>query len=163
MRNKLALLFVAASVLPAAAHVMLEQASARPGSHYVARFHVGHGCSGSPTIALRIAIPDAVPQASAMPMPGWTVTMDRAPGGRVRAIRWSGGKLAPTTPGIFEIHMRLPGKAQTLAFPTVQTCETGQEEWTERGEGVRHPAPLLAVSPTDAPAAMPDMAGMHHM
>ena len=45
---------------PALAHITLEQREAPAGSTYKAVMRVGHGCEGSPTIAVRVQIPDGV-------------------------------------------------------------------------------------------------------
>ena len=64
----------ALSATPARAHVELETDQAPAGSSYKAVLMVPHGCAGSPTVALRVQIPDGVVGAKPMPKPGWTVT-----------------------------------------------------------------------------------------
>ncbi len=59
-----------AFVAPASAHITLEKQAAGGGS-YKAVFRVPHGCSGSPTIAIRIKIPDGVISVKPQPKPGW--------------------------------------------------------------------------------------------
>jgi uncharacterized protein YcnI len=153
MRNRIVMaLLLAAS--PAAAHVTLTEASAKPGAAMIAHFRVGHGCNGSPTIALRIAIPDGVSDVRPQPLPGWTVQTDA----RGKSVTWSGGTLAATQPGEFALAMTLPATAGMLYFPATQTCLTGIEQWSELPAAVplKHPAPVLTVSPTSGPAA-PEM------
>jgi uncharacterized protein YcnI len=158
MRNRIVFtLLLAAS--PAAAHVTLTEASAKPGAIMIAHFRVGHGCSGSPTIGLRIAIPDGVTDVRPQPLPGWTVQTE---GGNthVKNVTWSGGLLAATQPGDFALAMTLPATAGLLYFPATQTCQTGAEQWSELpaadGHPLKHPAPVLTVSPISGPAT-PEM------
>lgn len=60
---------------PAAAHVTLEKREAAVGSYYKAVFAVSHGCAGSPTIKVRVQIPEGVIGIKPMPKPGWTLEM----------------------------------------------------------------------------------------
>jgi uncharacterized protein YcnI len=63
--------------------------------------------------------------------------------------------------------MKLPAQAGTLVFPTIQTCEKGESQWTEipdperPGEKLTRPAPTVRLTPATEPA-MPDMPGMKH-
>jgi len=164
MRNKAApALFLLAGLAPAAAHVTLTEPSAKPGTAYVAHFRVGHGCSGSPTIALSITIPEVVAGVKPQPVPGWTVQTEQA-AGRVKSVTWSGGSLAADRPGEFAIAMTLPSTSGALAFPATQTCEKSVVQWSELpaadGHTLKNPAPILTVSPIPAKTPEPAMAGM---
>lgn len=159
MRNRIALALSLLACGPAGAHVMLAEPSALPGSSYLAHFHVGHGCSGSPTIGLRIAIPDGVTQAVPQAKPGWAQSVS-ADG---RSIAWTGGMLAADKPDSFDVRMTLPSQPRTLAFVATQTCESGTVTWSDLpapGTKPAHPAPLLTVTPHPA---MPGMANMPPM
>ena len=48
------------SAMPASAHVLLENKEAAIGSRIKAVFIVGHGCSNSDTLKLRVKIPEGV-------------------------------------------------------------------------------------------------------
>jgi len=50
-------------------HVTLEQRQAAVGAAYKAVFRVPHGCDGSPTIAIRVRIPEGVLDVKPMPKP----------------------------------------------------------------------------------------------
>ncbi|SFI70816.1 hypothetical protein SAMN05216525_112157 [Bradyrhizobium sp. Gha] len=52
---------------PAAAHVYLEGKQATVGASYKAVFAVPHGCSGSPTVKIRVQIPEGVIAVKPMP------------------------------------------------------------------------------------------------
>src|SRR4029079_14207955 len=99
---------VAAIVLaasPACADVGLETKQATIGASYKAVFTVPHGCAGSPTVKIRVQIPEGVIAAKPMPKAGWKV---EAISGKyaaeydyhgsklsegVKEVVWSGGKL----------------------------------------------------------------------
>ena len=73
--SKIAFAVIALATLaasPAAAHVTLEKRQAPVGSYYKAVFAVPHGCAGSPTVKLRVQIPEGVIGIKPMPKPGWT-------------------------------------------------------------------------------------------
>jgi uncharacterized protein YcnI len=164
MRNSIAVLLAGLLAATAAsAHVTLADGSAAAGSMQAERFRVGHGCSGSPTTALRIELPQAIGSAKPQPKPGWTVDIEHA-GERVSAITWKGSALASDMFDEFVILMKLPAAPGVILFPATQTCESGVEHWIAPPEGhPKNPAPALTITAPDAPA-MPgmDMGGMHH-
>ena len=127
MRNKM--IFAAAlalTPLAAAAHVTLAESSATPGSHYLAHFRVGHGCSGSPTTQLSVAIPDGVSAVEPQPAPGWTVELAHG-GARVSAVTWKGGTLAADAKGEFSVAMTLPfasvARSELVVAERFRRCE----------------------------------------
>jgi len=133
--------------LAASAHVTLTETSAAPGAHYLAHFRVGHGCSGSPTTGLSIAIPNGVSGVDAQAVPGWMLETSNI-GARVSAVTWKGGSLDAKTLGEFAVAMILPSKPGALAFVATQTCAVGSASWSEvppPGEKSSHPAPILYV------------------
>jgi uncharacterized protein YcnI len=145
---------VAALIAAAAqAHVTLADPLASAGSYYAGFFRVSHGCSGSPTVSIRIEIPPTIAIARPQPKPGWTLSVEKAaPGGRVTAITWS-GRLEADQFDQFGMMLKLPDAPGMLFFPTIQHCETGENDWTARpapGQD-RHslaaPAPTLEVTP----------------
>src|SRR3546814_518055 len=54
-------------------HVTLEQGEAAIGSTYKAVLRVPHGCEGSPTLKVRIQLPEGVLGVKPMPKAGWTL------------------------------------------------------------------------------------------
>ncbi len=151
----------------ASAHVTLERASAPAGSYYKAVLQVPHGCKGSPTVAIRVRIPDGVTSAKPQPKPGWTLAIKRsklpqpvdAGHGRtideaVSEVAWSGGSLADAEFDEFKIMLKLPDRAgATLYFPVVQQCKSGVQRWIEVPEpgrpdaSLETPAPALLLTP----------------
>lgn len=166
MRSKLlCTALVLAVPLPALAHVSLSEQQARPGTPYNAHFKVGHGCDGSPTTALTITMPDGVSAVRPQEKSGWSAKTVRE-GSKVIAVTFAGGRLAGDMPGEFVIAMTLPGKEGPLAFPVLQTCEKGTENWAELpaadGHKLQSPAPVLTLTktPVNKDGGM-DMAGMN--
>jgi len=140
---------VAAIVLaasPACAHVGLETKQATIGASYKAVFTVPHGCAGSPTVKIRVQIPEGVIAAKPMPKAGWNV---EAISGKyageydyhgsklsegVKEVVWSGGKLADDNFDEFVFSSFLTAGLKpdtTLYFPVVQECEQGVSRWID--------------------------------
>ncbi|HEX2365972.1 MAG TPA: DUF1775 domain-containing protein [Bradyrhizobium sp.] len=131
---------------PVSAHVLLEGKQAAVGSGFKAVFVVPHGCSGSPTVKLRVQIPEGVIATEAKPVAGWNVeTVKGKYAGEydykgakvsegVKEVAWSGGKLPDKTRQEFVIETYLAGSLKpntTLYFPVVQECAQGVSRWIE--------------------------------
>lgn len=153
---------------PAFAHITLEQQEAEAGSAYKAVFRVGHGCEGSPTVRVRVRIPEGVISVKPMPKPGWTVETVTGPYEQsydyhgtpvsegVKEVVWSGGRLSDEHYDEFVLRGQLAEGLPTdrvLYFPTVQECEEGVERWIEipaEGESpddYEYPAPGVRLLP----------------
>jgi periplasmic copper chaperone A len=166
------LLFAATAVVllaatqPARSHVTLDRNEAPADSFFNTRINVPHGCEGSPTLRVRVRIPDGVIGVKPQPKPGWDLAIRKEKlaqpivdsHGRsitegIVEVTWT-GKLLDENFDQFGIHMKLPDKpGETLYFPTVQECETGVHRWIEipaagksRGD-YKEPAPFLRLLP----------------
>jgi uncharacterized protein YcnI len=149
MKSKplLVIAFAAAVVTSSAnAHITLENRQATPASYYKAVFAVPHGCAGSPTVKIRVQIPEGVIAVKPMPKPGWSIetvkgtypTSYQLHGATitegVREVTWSGGRLADDNYDEFVLATYLTGSLKpntTLYFPVVQECEQGTSRWIE--------------------------------
>jgi len=152
----------------ASAHPTFQVREAAVGASYKAIFSIPHGCDGSPTVKVRMQIPEGVIGVKPMPKPGWTVSTVRGPYARtypyyhgqtlaagVKEIVWSGkladdyfdefvfaGFLADTLPA-----------GTTLYFPLYQECEKGAYRWIEvpapgqSSHSLAAPAPGLMLRP----------------
>ena len=163
-----AIALAALAAAPAAAHVTLERRQAPVGSYYKAVLAVPHGCAGSPTVKLRVQIPEGVIGIKPMPKPGWTVetvkgkyaTEYELHGSKlsegVKEVVWSGGKLADDNYDEFVFSSFLtPGLKPdtTLYFPVVQECAQGVSRWIDipaggaggQGHDSKTPAPGLKL------------------
>lgn len=156
-----------AFVCPTRAHVTLETQQAVAGAYYKAVLRVAHGCNGSPTVAIRVRLPENVSDVKPQPKPGWTIETvkqklarphtdaeGRAVTETVREIHWRGGPLLDEHYDEFVFRIRLPNEpGETLYFPTVQECLEGTHRWIEipglKGghREQREPAPRLKLLP----------------
>ncbi len=161
LRHCLVALALAASAAPAWAHVEFQKTSAPAHKPFRATLVVGHGCSGSPTVRLRLRAPAGVLLTTAEPKAGWTIETksgafdapvtiagQSTPEGVVE-IDWS-GRLEPHDHGAFSLEMTLSDEAkpgQRIFFPVVQECERGVLRWIEPSEDGENAAPSLVVGP----------------
>jgi uncharacterized protein YcnI len=160
-----------AASVPTRAHITLERQEATVGSSYKAVLRVPHGCSGSPTTAIRTRLPAGIIGVRPMPKPGWELstvvgkypkpyTLRGTPVTEgVTEIAWSGGKLLDAHYDEFVfvgVIAEELGGGQTIYFPVVQECEKGVHRWIEiptgkqshgHGEGRTEPAASLRLLP----------------
>ncbi|WP_426418409.1 YcnI family protein [Bradyrhizobium genosp. A] len=164
-----AIVLVALVATPARAHITLETKQATVGASYKAVFAVPHSCSGSPTVKMRVQIPEGVIAVKPMPKAGWTVDVvegqyasaydyhgNKLTSG-VKEVVWSGGKLPDHNYDEFVVSSFLTDSLRpntTLYFPVVQECEKGVSRWIEVPvEGAAHshedksPAPGVKLLP----------------
>ena len=152
------------------AHASLEQETAESGANYRGVLRITHGCNGSPTVVVRVRIPDGVMRTKPMPKAGWqletvvmkldepyesyesTITED------VRELIWKDGSLADDFFDEFVFRATLPetDEERTLYFRTVQECENGEfHRWIEIPEPGKdadeypEPAPTLKLLPSN--------------
>lgn len=158
-----AVAILAALATPAFAHISLETGEAPVGSTYKAVLRVPHGCSGSPTTAIRLKVPEGFVSAKPMPKAGWTLaitTGDYAKsytlyGSPVTSgateISWSGGNLPDNEYDEFVVRGTLASDlpaGSTLYFAVIQTCANGEEDWIDTSGGDSEtPAPGLKLLP----------------
>jgi len=163
-----AVLLLACAGTVASAHVALETPQTAVGGGYKAVFSVPHGCEGSPTIEVRIDIPEGVIGVKPMPKPGWTLAVSKGPYARsyafyhgkqmsegVRQVTWSGGSLPDEYFDQFVVSTFIASEldpGRKLAFPVTQKCESGELHWSEVPAGgqdahaLKFPAPQLTLT-----------------
>jgi uncharacterized protein YcnI len=161
----LAAVALAGGIGPATAHVTASPNEAAAGSYFQSAFTVPHGCSGSPTIAVRIKIPDGVTSVKPQMKPGWQIEIKNrkldtpidAGHGRmisetVDEVAWRGGSLPDIYYDTFGLVMKLPDDAgKTLYFPVVQECKEGVHRWItipadgEKWHEAKEPAPFIKL------------------
>lgn len=152
---------------PAFAHVTLERQEATVGGSYKAVFRVPHGCGTSPTLKVRVRIPDGVVGVKPMPKPGWQTETVRGKYEKtytmfhntvtegVKEVTWT-GRLPDENYDELVLSTYLtddltPG--QTLYFPVVQECENGIHRWIEiptdgkSANDYKEPAPGVKLLP----------------
>lgn len=166
-----ALGLVALSAGAASAHVTVTPDTTAAGGYAVLTFAVPHGCEGSPTTKIAIAMPEEVPQVTPTVNPGWTVEkvqekldppVEDAHGNTVTE-RVSQVVYTARTPlpdgyrDTLALSLQLPEKeGETLTFPIVQTCVKGSTSWNETAaegqdeEELAHPAPSVTITAASA-------------
>ena len=167
-RSGLSFVFATCLLVPAAqAHITLEGREAEVGGGYKAVFRVPHGCGESPTVKVRVRIPDGVIGAKPMPKAGWDLTTARGKYDKpytmyhstliegIREVTWT-GRLPDDRYDEFVVSTYLaddlkPGT--TLYFPVVQECEDGVHRWIKipaegkPGADYKEPAPGVMLLP----------------
>ena len=146
MKSKplLMIAFAVTAVVPslAGAHVTLENRQATVGSGYKAVFAVPHGCAGSPTVKIRVQIPEGVIAVKPMPKAGWSVETVKGKystaydyHGRtfsegVKEVVWSGGKLSDDNYDEFvleHVSHRQPQAQHHAVFPAGAGMRAGSK------------------------------------
>lgn len=141
-------LLALAAPLAASAHVTVTPNSTAAGSYAVLTFAYGHGCEGSPTTALTIDIPEGI--NSVMPGLNSNYTIEKiADGDRTSQVVYTA--VTPIADGFrdtVDIQVQLPEDAagETLAFPVLQSCETGETNWSDPDQSADAPAPIIEVT-----------------
>ncbi|MEW2381334.1 YcnI family protein [Micromonospora sp. NPDC047707] len=180
----LALGAVAAAVLgfaaPASAHVTVNPEEATQGGYARLAFRVPNESDTASTTKVEVVLPENAPvgSVSTMPVPGWTVAVEKRKldqpvevhGSQlieaVSKLTWTAAPDAVIKPGTFQefpVSMGPLPKADQMVFKSLQTYSDGTvvrwiEEPTAGGEEPESPAPVLkltAASPSAAPAADP--------
>lgn len=137
----------------ASAHTDSDVIAVPAGEEAVVTLKPTHGCDGSPTVEVAIQAP--VTGAVAEEVDGWTATStDDGDGNTV--LEWKGGSLPADQTGEFPVRFLAPDTVgELLTFPSVQTCEDGEElSWISGDPADEFPAPrLLILAPGSEPAA----------
>ena len=147
----------------AAAHVSIGDDSVVAGSSAIVTLAFSHGCEGSPTTELRIQMPESIPTVAPTINANWDV--EKVMEALETPIEGSHGEQitervseivytarTPVADGFrdtFELSVDIPEDAagQTLYFPTIQTCETGETAWIEIPAEGQDPEELEAPAP----------------
>jgi uncharacterized protein YcnI len=150
----------------AAAHVVADPNEGPAGGYLRTALRIGHGCGSSPTVAVRVKIPDGVLTARPQVKPGWEITVtkkklatpvDNGHGGliteTVDEIAWRGGPLPDGFFDEFGLNLRLPSRpvGEIVYLPTVQECANGVHRWIEipvagqRWGDMKEPAPFIRL------------------
>jgi uncharacterized protein YcnI len=104
-------LTVAAAAPPVAAHVTIDPLEAPAHSYFKAQLRVGHGCKGSPTVRVRVRLPEGTLSVKPQPKPGWQVETTRV-GSRTPVDDGHGGKITETVAGRAGASRRAPRRVR---------------------------------------------------
>ena len=156
----------------ASAHVGVTPDKTAAGSYALLTFGVPHGCDASGTTKVAITLPQELNDAQPTVNPNWTVEKvteqladpKKLADGTAITKRTSQIVYTAKTPLAHELRdalvlsVKLPDTAgTTLYFPTLQSCETGQTDWSEIAKDGQDPhsleAPAPSITVTDAAGA----------
>lgn len=157
----------------ASAHVGVTPDKTAANSHALLTFGIPHGCDTSSTTKVAITLPQELNDAQPTVNPNWTVEKVTEQLAEPRKLA-DGTSITKRTSQIvytakaplphelrdaLVLSVKLPDAAgTTLYFPTLQSCETGQTDWSEIAKDGQDPHSLEAPAPsiTITPAASPD-------
>ncbi|HEX5594847.1 MAG TPA: YcnI family protein [Micromonosporaceae bacterium] len=162
---------------PASAHVTVNPREATQGGYARVAFRVPTESDTARTTKVEVVFPEDAPVASVstMPVPGWTVAVERrkvdpplevhgSPVTEVISkITWTAGGDTGIGPGEFQefpVSLGPLPKTDRMVFKALQTYSDGNVvRWIEEppadGGEVDHPAPVLTLAAAAAPAAEP--------
>ncbi|SCF40662.1 Uncharacterized protein YcnI [Micromonospora purpureochromogenes] len=175
----LALAAVTTAVLgfagPASAHVTVNPTEATQGSYGRFAFRVPNESDSASTTKVEVVLPENAPvgSVSTMPVPGWTVAVEKRKvdppvevhGSQlteaVSKLTWTATGDAAVKPGQFQefpVSMGPLPQVDRMVFKTLQTYSDGNvarwiEEPTPGAEEPENPAPVLTLAPTSASAS----------
>ena len=151
----------------AAAHITIAEPEHVAGAFTLLTFGVPHGCEASPTTAIRIQMPESIPQVTPTVNPNWDVEkvmeelaepIEAGHGEQIteRVAEVVYTAKTPLPDGYRDalvLSLQVPSDAagQTIYFPVIQTCEQGETAWIEipeagqDGEELEAPAPSIQV------------------
>lgn len=153
----------------AAAHVGVTPDKTSANSYALLSFAIPHGCEDSSTTKVAITLPTELNDAQPTVNPNWTVEKvseqlaepKKLPDGssitkRTSQIVYTAkAPLAHELRDVLVLSVKLPDTpGSTLYFPTLQSCEIGQTDWSEIAQEGQDPhaleAPAPSVTVTDA-------------
>ena len=156
-----ALLLTAAT--GASAHVGVTPDKTAANSYALLTFGIPHGCEESGTTKVAITLPAELNDAQPTVNPNWTVEKvteqlaepkKLADGTSItkrtsQIVYTAKSLLAHDLRDALVLSLKLPDAAgTTLYFPTLQTCETGQTDWSEIAKDGQDPHSLKTPAPS---------------
>ncbi|MER7165514.1 YcnI family protein, partial [Micromonospora sp. NPDC000207] len=160
---------------PAAAHVTVSPGEAEQGAYSRVAFRVPNESDTASTVKLEVTLPEDAPvgSVSTLPVPGWTVTVERRPVSppievhgaelteAVSKLTWTAAEGSGVKPGEFQefpVSMGPLPEVDTMVFRALQTYSDGNvQRWIEPpvagGEEPQDPAPVLTLTAAGADRA----------
>ena len=150
----------------AGAHITANPGEAPSDGYATLDFSVGHGCEESPTTEVRIQVPPSVPTVTPAVHPLWDLATKQGKKDKVElhgeTITRGVSEVIYTAkkplPGdrldLLTLSVKLPAgeEGETVYFPTVQSCEKGQNRWIqipaegESADELEEPAPAVVLT-----------------
>ncbi|MGO4589548.1 YcnI family copper-binding membrane protein [Paenarthrobacter sp. 2TAF44] len=160
-----------AGLAGASAHVSADPNKTAANSYALLTFGIPHGCDTFGTTKVAISLPEELTDAQPTVNPNWTVEkvtetlpapkkLDDGTTITKRTSQIVYTAKAPLDPHLRDalvLSVKLPDAAgKTLYFPTLQTCEQGQTDWSEIPKDgqdeheLKAPAPSVTITPAEA-------------
>jgi periplasmic copper chaperone A len=150
----------------AGAHITADPGEAPSDSYATVDFSVGHGCEESPTTEVRIQIPPSVPSVTPAVNPLWDVATKEGKKDKVELhgetitrgvseVTYTAKQPLPADRlDLLTMSVKLPAgeEGESIYFPTIQSCEKGQNRWIqipaegESAEELEEPAPAVVLT-----------------
>lgn len=152
-----------AAAAGASAHVGVTPDKTDAGSYALLTFGIPHGCDTSPTTKVAITLPPELNDAQPTVNPNWTAekvteqfTEPRklSDGSSItkrtsQIVYTAKTPLSPELRDALVLSVHLPDSAgATLHFPTLQTCESSQTDWSQVAADGQDPHDLKAPAPS---------------
>lgn len=145
---------VLAAPLAASAHVHVTPDASDAGSITRLAFSFSHGCEDSPTTAVKITIPQGIDGVKPVLDGAWKISRELNTDGIPSSVTFTA--VTPVDSGVaasvaLDVIFSSSAAHTSVAFPVLQTCETGSTDWSEvAAEGqseddLKAPAPVVAV------------------
>jgi uncharacterized protein YcnI len=145
-----AAVIAAALALPAAAsaHVTLQPNAAPADGFTRLDVRVPNERDDAGTVKVDVQFPPGFETVSYEPRQGWKTTIQRADGGDVSRITWSGGVIEPGQFVDFGLSLRMPKgeHGDKLTFKALQTYEGGEVVRWIGPEDADEPAPIVTLT-----------------
>ncbi|WP_255771501.1 YcnI family copper-binding membrane protein [Pseudarthrobacter sulfonivorans] len=166
-----AAILLLAAAAGASAHVGVTPDKTAANSYALLTFGIPHGCDESATTKVAITLPAELNDAQPTVNPNWTVEKvteqltepkKLADGSSItkrtsQIVYTAKTPLDHTLRDALVLSVKLPDAAgSTLYFPTLQSCETGQTDWSEIAKDGQDPHSLKAPAPSITISAAAD-------
>lgn len=160
-----------AAATGASAHVGVTPDKTAANSYALLTFGIPHGCDESGTTKVAITLPAELNDAQPTVNPNWTVEKvteqlaepkKLADGSSItkrtsQIVYTAKAPLDHSLRDALVLSVKLPDAAgTTLYFPTLQSCETGQTDWSEIAKDGQDPHSLKAPAPSITISAAAD-------
>jgi uncharacterized protein YcnI len=154
----------------ASAHATITPSEVPAGGFAVVTISATHGCEGSPTTVVRIQMPESIPQVTPEFKVNWAIEkvtetldepIDTGEGDpiteRVTEVIYTATTPLPADQrDSFDLGIRVPDTPdETIYFPTIQECETGELAWIQipsdgdASDDLESPAPAVMVTASE--------------
>jgi uncharacterized protein YcnI len=158
-----AAVLILAGAAGASAHVGVTPDKTSANSYALLSFAIPHGCEEAGTTKVAITLPQELNDAQPTVNPNWTVEKvteqlaeprKLADGTSItkrtsQIVYTAEAPLAHELRDVLVLSVKLPDAAgSTLYFPTLQTCEMGQTDWSEIAKDGQDPHSLKAPAPS---------------